>query len=436
MVMAALKNRAFLHFLCRSSNLRAWEFCTGSKGQFCYYSRSIGRNGNFDGNDDGNDPMFRKFVVEKCRRGFTNLQDALNLYQEMISKNPLPSIIEFNQLTTAVARLKRYAAVLFLYKHLEFVGIVLNWYSLAIMMNCYCKLSHVDLGFSVLGKIIKLGFRPDRATFNTLLNGLALNGNLTQAMELLHKIVQQGFQPDKATFSSLANRFMSNGNLLDALRTYPALVDLLCKVGTVEDAHRVLESVFQRGEAPNCIVYAYVVHGYCSRGKIDEALKLLDVMVNRGYEPDLTLYGILIRGCCRQHKMVEEALHLFHETYHKGLVLDVETCNVVINSCSRTGRLQAVQQVLDYMQRHGPTPDVVTYNFIIKGFCVQGMQSEATELLQVMERNGCPANDYTYNIIIRGYLKKHEVSKAMEYTNIMVGKGFRIHSLTAEFLGS
>ena len=52
---------------------------------------------------------------------------------------------------------------------------------LCININCYCH--GIDLGFSLLGKIIKLVYQPDIITFNIFIDGL-------------HKMVDQGIQLD------------------------------------------------------------------------------------------------------------------------------------------------------------------------------------------------------------------------------------------------
>ncbi|XP_031407012.1 pentatricopeptide repeat-containing protein At1g63130, mitochondrial-like [Punica granatum] len=65
-----------------------------------------------------------------------------------------------------------YRDAISLIERMDRVGIDFNICSLSILINCLCQLKSEDLGFSVLGRILKLGFDPDLITSNTLVIGL------------------------------------------------------------------------------------------------------------------------------------------------------------------------------------------------------------------------------------------------------------------------
>ncbi|KAK9016819.1 hypothetical protein V6N11_079312 [Hibiscus sabdariffa] len=88
---------------------------------------------------------------------FDNVGAALTVFNKMIGKYPKPSIVEFNKLLGAIVRMKHYAIVVSMYSRLEIVGISHYAYSLSILTNCFCQLGQIDFGFSVLGKMLKLG---------------------------------------------------------------------------------------------------------------------------------------------------------------------------------------------------------------------------------------------------------------------------------------
>ena len=88
--------------------------------------------------------------------------------------------------------------------------------------------NHVDLGFSVMSKIIKLGFQPDIVTFSTLINGLCTVGKAAQAMEFLYDFVARGYQPN--------------------VHTYTTIINGLCKIGETTVASGLLKKM----EEGNC----------------------------------------------------------------------------------------------------------------------------------------------------------------------------------------
>jgi len=66
-------------------------------------------------------------------------------------------------------------------------------------------LKRVDLGFSVLSKIIELGFQPDIVTFSTSINLLWKVGTIARAVEFFDDMVARGCQPDVHTYNTIIN---------------------------------------------------------------------------------------------------------------------------------------------------------------------------------------------------------------------------------------
>lgn len=63
------------------------------------------------------DTSFVDYLRDKCENGsFSNLDDALASFDHMLRLNPLPSIKQFNQLLTALMRMKHYDTVVSLSK--------------------------------------------------------------------------------------------------------------------------------------------------------------------------------------------------------------------------------------------------------------------------------------------------------------------------------
>jgi pentatricopeptide repeat protein len=103
--------------------------------------------------------QFLKSVRDRCKsRSFRNLDDALGVFDRMLHMHPLPSIVDFNRLLTAIARMKHHSTMISLIKEMELLGIAPNVYILGVLINCFCHLNRVDFGFSILAKILKLGF--------------------------------------------------------------------------------------------------------------------------------------------------------------------------------------------------------------------------------------------------------------------------------------
>jgi len=107
------------------------------------------------------------------RNGLTELKldDAVALFGEMVKSRPLPSIVEFNKLLSAIAKMNKFDLVISLGERMHNLGISYDLYSYNILINCFCRRSQLPLALAVLGKMMKLGYEPDIVTLSSLLNG-------------------------------------------------------------------------------------------------------------------------------------------------------------------------------------------------------------------------------------------------------------------------
>ncbi|CAA7034180.1 unnamed protein product [Microthlaspi erraticum] len=97
---------------------------------------------------------------EKIRGGFLNgikLDDAIGLFSEMVKSRPLPSIIDFNKLLSAIAKMKKYDVVISLGEQMQNLRIANDLYTYNILINCFCRSSQLPLALAILGKMMKLG---------------------------------------------------------------------------------------------------------------------------------------------------------------------------------------------------------------------------------------------------------------------------------------
>ena len=101
-------------------------------------------------------------IIAKSKSGSLDLQDALFLFDSMIQIRPLPSICAFNHLLGAVSKMKHYSTAVFMCKQMMACNdIQPDIFAMNTLMSCLCNLKKVDLGFSVLAMIVKLGLQPD-----------------------------------------------------------------------------------------------------------------------------------------------------------------------------------------------------------------------------------------------------------------------------------
>lgn len=88
----------------------------------------------------------------------------------MLCMRHTPPIIQFGKILGSIMKMKHYPTVVFLSKQMELKAIVPNLVTLNILINCFCHLGQINLTFSVLSKILKLGYQPNTITLTTFVN--------------------------------------------------------------------------------------------------------------------------------------------------------------------------------------------------------------------------------------------------------------------------
>lgn len=143
--------------------------------------------------DVSNRTQFINFVKSRCKSENIKLGEALGLFNKMVLMKPLSNVDVFDHLLGAVLRSKHYSTVVTLYRRMNLMGISPGEFTLCILVNNFCHLKQVDLGFDIFGEIVKRGYESDPVPLGTLLKGLCWVGNIDEAAELFTEIVEKGY---------------------------------------------------------------------------------------------------------------------------------------------------------------------------------------------------------------------------------------------------
>jgi pentatricopeptide repeat protein len=222
-----------------------------------YYCRSFSSTSvktTSSGRDNAESPnRFLKSVSDRCgSRSFRNLDDALGVFDRMRHMHPLPSIVDFNQLLGAIARMKHHSTIITLIKEMELSGIAPDACTMGVLTNCFCHLNRVDFGFSILARILKLGFQPNCIILTTLVKGLCLQGKIAKAVKLINKMEKIGYKPNAVTYGTIMNG--------------------LCKIGKTNEAIGLFRKMDEKNIELDVVMYSIIIDSLCKDRLVTEAL--------------------------------------------------------------------------------------------------------------------------------------------------------------------
>ncbi|KAH0866329.1 LOW QUALITY PROTEIN: hypothetical protein HID58_083540 [Brassica napus] len=308
---------------------------------------------------------------EKLRSGLFSIKkdDAVALFQSMILSRPFPTVIDFNRLFSGIARTKQYDLVLALCNQMELNGISHDLYTLSIVINCFCRCRKLGFAFSAMGKIFKLGYEPNTVTFNTLLNGLCLEGRVFEAVELVDCMVLSQHVPDLITLNTLVNGLCLQDGLSEAM----SLIDRMVDSGVPNERRRQslrIQKPDSIAKKPEPRVHKSSKKSRPVREPVRalsvESLSASDESEREGSERerDIQSYNIMLSGLCKRSSL-SEADALFRKMKEDGYEPDGCTYNTLIRAHLRGSDITTSVQLIEEMKRCGFSSDASTIKIVM-----------------------------------------------------------------------
>jgi pentatricopeptide repeat protein len=247
-----------------------------------------------------------------------------------------------------------------------------------------------------LGSTAEGGFwshlRPNSRTYNTLLKGMAEEGDVHGAMQLSRMMQSQRLW-DEITTNTLVKAAVTAND-------YDLAESILANHTTPDFSSKLLDH-------PNVEAYTELLDGYAKDGQLEHSLRVLQLMQQRGVNPNVYTYTCMVGALARSNKirparkMINYAASIQPEegkrmeltpTYNafiSGLLTDNCTAGSTRQSSHATNMVE-VLEVLQEMQSMKIHPNVVTVALVVDGLgrCNPPRCNEAKELVLHLERYG------------------------------------------------
>ncbi|XP_076944171.1 uncharacterized protein LOC143614699 [Bidens hawaiensis] len=349
----------------------------------------------------------------------SNPNTIIHYFNYLILLQPIPPISKFNQLLASVSN-THLAIILYRKLNNTHLPICPNLITFNIILDCYCNVNEVGLGFGILGVILKKGFVANCVTYTSLIKGLVKvkgsNNNILEAVRVFKKMVVLGVRPHGVTYGTLING--------------------LCRAGKVDVAVRFHEDVMRGGGGAdlgfvckaNVVCYSMLIESLCETGRVSKAKELFHEMRVRRISPDGVSFSSLIRGLA--FRDLDEAKRLFFEMVDEGVRPRVSVVNLLVNLFCRYGRLNEASGLFELMGRKGVKLEALSYNTLMHAYCLEGKIDEAKEVYVSMVDNGIEPDVQVHNVLINGYVKIRRVEEALWIFKQMIRENIKPNVVT------
>ncbi|XP_010538669.1 PREDICTED: pentatricopeptide repeat-containing protein At4g21065 [Tarenaya hassleriana] len=262
------------------------------------------------------------------------------------------------------------------------------------LLHLYANCGDVASAYKMFDKMSE----RDLVAWNSLINGFALNGKPTEAMEIYRGMQMEGIEPDGFTIVSLLSACAELGALALGRRVHVymikvgwrgnshannALLDFYAKCGRVREA----QTLFHEMGNKNSISWNSLIVGLAVNGFGKESLELFKDMEKKGLPPnEVTFVGILY--ACSHCGMVTEGFEYFRRMVEEfNIVPRIEHYGCMVDLLSRAGK---IKEAYDYIQNMPMQPNSVIWRTLLGACSVHGnsaLAEYATDQLLQLEPN-------------------------------------------------
>ncbi|KNA07514.1 hypothetical protein SOVF_170900 [Spinacia oleracea] len=273
--------------------------------------------------------------------------------------------------------------------------------------NLFVQSALVDL-YSKCGSIndasIIFQTMPERdlVCWNAMIGGYAVQGFLNDAFHLFPLMMKEGTIPDCFTFGSLL-RACAEGNNLSRVFLIHGLI-------------------IQYGYGLHDLLSRLLIDAYAKCGSTKHAYTVFKSMMVK----NLLSYTAMIAGFAHEHDHHIDALNLFGEIYHSGMVLDGFLLCTMLSMCSNTSLLNFGKQLHALALKYVPIFDVAMGNALIDMYAKCGELKEAIRAFDQMEEK----NVISWSSLIDGYAKHGYGHEAMSLYRKMEHEGLKPNDVT------
>ncbi|KAL2932049.1 hypothetical protein RDABS01_037459 [Bienertia sinuspersici] len=334
-------------------------------------------------------------ILGKAKR----FKELDQLFDEMFKKGTI------NERSYGIA-VHRYAAahkvddaIEFFYKRKQY-GLPLDLIAFQTLLMSLCRYKHVEAAeFLLLSK--RGEFKYDIKTWNIILNGWCVLGNLHETKRFWNEIIRSKCKPDKIT--------------------YGIFINALCKSGKISTAVKLFHSMWEKGCTPDVVICNSVIDGLCFKKRIPEAIKILREMNEKDCEPDVVTYNCLIKHLCKIRRM-EAVFQFLDEMENRGGNASPNSRTYThLLTCAK--RPDEVQSLIERMESNGCEMTGDLYNMLLKLYMKWDCEEEVQSTWAGMLRDGMGPDQRSYTIMIHGRYDQGRMDDALGYFKEMTSKG-------------
>ncbi|XP_022133508.1 pentatricopeptide repeat-containing protein At5g15300 [Momordica charantia] len=350
--------------------------------------------------------------------GAIAISGTMDYAHQVFAQITEPDIFMWNTMIRGSAQSLKPVNAVSVYAQMENRGVRPDKFTFSFVLKACTKLSWVNLGFGIHGKVVKFGFQSNSFVRNTLIYFHANCGDLATARALFDASAKRDVVPWSALTAGYARRgeldvarMLFDEMPVKDLVSWNVMITAYAKLGEMEKARKLFDDAPQK----DVVTWNAMIAGYVLAGLNKQALEMFDAMIDQGQRPDdVTMLSILSASADLGDLEVGKNIHRSIFNMCCG-DLGVLLGNALIDMYAKCGSIENALEVFKGMR----DKDTSSWNSIIGGLAFHGHAEKSINLFQEMLRLKMRPNEITFVGVLVACSHAGKVQEGRMYFNLM-----------------
>ncbi|XP_060974026.1 pentatricopeptide repeat-containing protein At1g80150, mitochondrial [Cannabis sativa] len=212
-------------------------------------------------------------------------------------------------------------------------GILLDVFSINIVIKAYCEMCILDKAYLIMVEMGKVGIQPDVITYTTLMSAFYKYNRYEIGNGLWNLMVLRRCMPNIATFN--------------------VRIQYLVNKRRAWEANRVMSLMPNIGIAPDEVTYNLVIKGFCLAGYMEMAKRVYSALHSKGFKPNIKIYQTMIHYLCKEGDF-GLAYTMCKDCMQKNWFPNVLTIHALVEGLKKNGQLGKAKAIITLAQKRVP----------------------------------------------------------------------------------
>jgi len=265
------------------------------------------------------------------------------------------------------------------------------------IMRMYAAKRSVKGVKACYNKMLLLGLKPDRTSYNMYINTIGRQESVEEA--------ETAFKTMNAS---------RNASIRPDVVTYNTIIRLQARNGRLDKAKQLYQEMIARRVAPNDVTFTILLNALCKGGDVRSATAAFDEMQKRGVEPNISHYNALLDMYLkrREHKRVFDT---YLEVKRLGIRPDRRMYNLALTAYVRESMEVEALALFEDMKMMHIMPDKNAYALLMRLAPSGNAAAHTMMWFSRMEDEGVEIGEINYALVIEACLREGKIADAEHY---------------------